>query len=183
MRRLPSMMQHRVRSDFVALCYAREPVEGSRMDQQNLVNTSTDHGCFGCGERNPIGLRLKFFRRDGAVEAEFDPDVTHEGYVHMMHGGIVATLLDEAMSWAVIDQGHLAVTAKMEVRFRRPVSVSEPLTVIGRVDRERRRAIETIGELRDSNGKVLASSTGVFMRVSDDQQRAWEATYLGSVAE
>jgi uncharacterized protein (TIGR00369 family) len=152
------------------------------MDQENLVNSATDHGCFGCGEQNPIGLRLKFYRRDGAVAAQFEPDVTHEGYVHMMHGGIVATLLDEAMSWAVIDGGHLAVTAKMDVQFRKPVPVTETLTVVGRVDRDRRRAIETSGELRGSDGRLLASARGVFMHVSEEQQREWESTYLGERA-
>jgi uncharacterized protein (TIGR00369 family) len=149
------------------------------MAQDELVNSATDHGCFGCGENNPIGLRLKFFRRDGAVQARFVPTPAHEGYVHMMHGGIVSTLLDEAMSWAVIDGGHLAVTAKMDVQFRKPVPVDAPLTVIGRVGRDRRRAIEASGELRSEDGVLLASASGIFMRVSEEQQRAWEATYLG----
>lgn len=148
-----------------------------------MVNTATDHGCFGCGDRNPIGLHLKFFRRDGTVQARFCPTASFEGYVHMMHGGIVATLLDEAMSWAVIDDGHLAVTAKMEIQFREPVPVNEPLIVVGRVERDRRRAIETSGELLSDDGRRLASSRGIFVRVSADQQREWEDTYLGRADE
>ncbi len=62
-------------------------------------------------------LRLRFYRKDDAIEAQFTPDERYEGYVHMIHGGVVATMLDEAMSWAVIDRGHLAVTAKMEVQL------------------------------------------------------------------
>lgn len=149
------------------------------MDEENRVNTATDHGCFGCGERNPIGLHLKFYRHNDGIQAQFTPNESFEGYVHMMHGGIVATLLDEAMSWAVIDRGYLAVTAKMDVHFRRPVPVSESLTVIGRVERDRRRAIEASGEIRNREGTVLASATGLFMRVSESQQQSWEATYLG----
>lgn len=153
------------------------------MEEDRLVNTATDHGCFGCGERNPIGLHLKFYRHDGAVQARFCPTKSFEGYVHMMHGGIIATLLDEAMSWAVVDCGHLAVTGKMEIQFREPVPVDEPLTVVGRVDRDRRRAIEASGELLSEDGRRLASSRGIFMRVSADQQREWEETYLGRAAE
>ncbi len=97
----------------------------------------------------------------------------------MIHGGVVATMLDEAMSWAVIDRGLLAVTAKMEVHFRQPVPVGEPLTVVGRVERDRRRAVEASGEIRNRAGEVLASASGLFMRVSREQQSAWEATYLG----
>ncbi len=153
------------------------------MDQENLVNTTADHGCFGCGDRNSIGLHLKFYRRNGAVEAEFTPGAAYEGYVRMVHGGIVATLLDEAMSWAVIDGGHLAVTAKMEIQFREPVPVGEPVIVVGRVDRDRRRAIEASGELRRRDGKKLASSRGMFVRVTEKQQRDWEAVYLGTERE
>ena len=143
------------------------------------VNTSSDHGCFGCGDRNPIGLKLRFTRIEGGVRAEFTPVLAHEGYVHLTHGGIIATLLDEAMSWAVIDSGRLAVTARMEVQYRRPVPVGEPLAVIGLVERDRGRLVETRGELRDPGGDLLASSTGRFMRVPPEQQAAWEERYLG----
>ncbi|HEX3723765.1 MAG TPA: PaaI family thioesterase, partial [Nitrolancea sp.] len=115
--------------------------------QDDLVNTTTDHGCFGCGEQNPIGLRLKFYRVDGGLQAKFTPSKHHEGYDRMTHGGIVATLLDEAMSWAVIDSGRLAVTARMELQFRRPVSIGEPLVVSARIERDRKRLVDTSGEL------------------------------------
>ncbi len=147
------------------------------MAREELVNTAPDHGCFGCGEQNPIGLRLKFHRAGDDVQAHFIPKKVHEGYAAMMHGGIVSTLLDEAMSWAVIDRGHLAVTAKLEIEFKRPVPVTEPLLVIGRVTRDRRRLVEAAGELRSASGDLLATASAVFMRVSDEQQRAWEGIY------
>lgn len=144
------------------------------------VNRVTDHGCFGCGDLNPQGLRLKFYRSDSGVQAEFTPRAEHEGYTHLTHGGIVSTLLDEAMSWAVIDSGRLAVTARMEIAFRRPVAVSQPVTVVGRVVRDRGRLVETVGELRGQDGTLLASASGTFARVSEAQQREWEATYFGA---
>jgi uncharacterized protein (TIGR00369 family) len=147
------------------------------MAREELVNTATDHGCFGCGEQNPIGLRLKFHIAGDDVQAHFIPKKAHEGYAAMMHGGIVSTLLDEAMSWAVIDRGHLAVTAKLEIEFKRPAPVTEPLLVIGRVIRDRRRLVEAAGELRSASGDLLATASAVFMRVSEEQQRAWEGIY------
>jgi acyl-coenzyme A thioesterase PaaI-like protein len=147
------------------------------MAREELVNTATDHGCFGCGEQNPIGLHLKFHRVGDDVQANFIPKKVHEGYAAMMHGGIVSTLLDEAMSWAVIDRGHLAVTAKLKIEFKRPVPVTEPLLVIGRVARDRRRLVEAVGELRSASGDLLATASAVFMRVSEEQQRAWEGIY------
>jgi acyl-coenzyme A thioesterase PaaI-like protein len=147
-------------------------------EKPDRVNSVTDHGCFGCGENNPIGLRLAFYRIDGGVRAEFTPAIEHEGYTRMTHGGIVSTVLDEAMSWAVIDSGRLAVTARMEMEFRKPVPSQEPLTVVGIVVRDRGRAVETSGELRDCDGQVLARASGLFIRVTPEQQAEWEATYF-----
>jgi acyl-coenzyme A thioesterase PaaI-like protein len=146
--------------------------------EANRVNNATDHGCFGCGERNPVGLRLAFYRNGSGVRATFTPRPEHEGYMRMTHGGIVSTVLDEAMSWAVIDSGRLAVTAKMSVEFRKPVPTKEPLVVIGSVARDRGRVVETRGELLDESGEVLARATGMFIRVTEEQQAAWEVTYF-----
>jgi uncharacterized protein (TIGR00369 family) len=147
-------------------------------DESRRVNTTVDHGCFGCGEQNPMGLKLAFYRKEDGVVARYTPKAEHEGYTRMTHGGIVSTMLDEAMSWAVIDSGGLAVTAKMSVDFRKPVPSGEELTLSARVARDRGRAVETTGEITSQGGEVLASSTGLFIRVSEEQQRAWEETYL-----
>lgn len=153
------------------------------MDQRTRVNTQTDHGCFGCGEKNPIGLRLAFYPlgddAESGVEATFTPAVEHEGYHRMTHGGIISTVLDEAMSWAVVAGGRLVVTSRMELRFRRPVPVGEPVRVVAQIVRDRGRLVETRGEIRDQAGVVLAEATGTFMRVSEAQQQEWEAIYFG----
>jgi uncharacterized protein (TIGR00369 family) len=138
----------------------------------------TDHGCFGCGSRNEIGLQLAFYRTSDGVRAAFTPRQEHEGYTRMIHGGIVSTILDEAMSWVVIDSGRLAVTARMTVDYRRPVPSNEPLTITAKVTRDRGRAVETEGEIRDANGALLSSATGLFVRVSEKQQHEWEEIYL-----
>lgn len=150
----------------------------SMADESQRVNTTTNHGCFGCGVQNENGLHLAFYRTEGGVVATFAPRPEHEGYTRMTHGGIVSTVLDEAMSWAVIDSGRLAVTARISVDFRRPVPSGEELTITGRVTRDRGRAVETSGEITSEAGEVLASATGLFVRVSDEQQRQWEQTYM-----
>jgi uncharacterized protein (TIGR00369 family) len=149
------------------------------MKERVRVNTVSDHGCFGCGERNPIGLKLAFFREGEAVEAEFIPCPHHEGYVGMVHGGIIGALLDEAMSWAVIAGGRLAVTAQMTLRFRRPVRVGEPVRVRGEVADDGGRTVQARAVLLDSDGAVLAEASGTYVRVDEAQQRAWEERYLG----
>jgi uncharacterized protein (TIGR00369 family) len=156
-----------------------EKLEGTeRTFQLERVNTTTDHGCFGCGEQNSIGLKLAFYRGEDGVIARFTPDAMYEGYTRMIHGGIISTILDEAMSWAVIDSGRLAVTARMSVDFRRPVPSGEELTITARVTRDRGRAVETSSEMIGQDGELLSKATGLFVRVSDEQQQAWEQTYF-----
>jgi len=64
------------------------------------------------------------------------------------------------------------------MRFRRPVPVEQPVEVIAEVVRDRGRMVETRGEIRDREGAVLVSATGTFVRVSDEQQAAWESVYF-----
>lgn len=149
-----------------------------------VVNDSlADHHCFGCGDRNPIGLQLRFRKlvdNDG-VWAEFTPTRDHEGYLGMVHGGILATMLDEAMSWAITAGGALGVTARMETAFRQPAKIGETLLVIGRISATRRRVIEVEGEiLRRDDSKIIASATARFVRVSQEQAQAWQQAYAAA---
>jgi uncharacterized protein (TIGR00369 family) len=122
--------------------------------------------CYGCGVENPRGLHLHFDLRDGVASARFVGHMDHQGYPGHLHGGVVAALLDEAMGWAVYAQGTLAMTARINVRFRQPVPLETPLTVRAETMRDRGRALEMRSEIRDPSGQVLAESEGVFMRVS-----------------
>ena len=85
--------------------------------------------CFVCGKDNPIGLKLKFSRVGEGVRAEFTPSDLHAGYEGLVHGGILAALIDDAMAnvWATNEQE--AVTAKIEVRFRQEARPGETLLV------------------------------------------------------
>ncbi len=123
--------------------------------------------CFGCGKNNPIGLKLEFDldEENLTVEGRFMPKTEHEGYRGIMHGGLVATLLDEAMVKLVWDMGISAVTASLEVRLLKPVPVRRELTIRGRVDSQQGRIIYTSAEVEDSDGNVLARGKAKCMRV------------------
>src|SRR5437773_12543515 len=71
--------------------------------------------CFVCGQDNPIGLKLKFSRVGEGVWAEFTPSDLHAGYEGLVHGGILAALIDDAMANVWAANGREAVTAKIEV--------------------------------------------------------------------
>ncbi len=144
-----------------------------------LAAVWADHDCFGCGERNPIGLKLRFRPTGEGVAATFVPAAPHQGYERVVHGGIISTVLDEAMAWAVANEGIWAVTGEMRVRFRRPLHVGQPTTATAKVTERRGRVITVASTLTlDEEGAVVATATATFVRVDEETEAAWRARYL-----
>ena len=139
--------------------------------------------CFGCGSENPHGLGLQFRQEDGRALAQFTPSAHLQGYPGYVHGGGVATLLDEAMGWAAYWQGVWAMTARLSMRFRRPVPVGEALTVSGWVVRDRGRLLTLRSELRSRQRRLLAEAEGTFVRVSEQQAEEMRRFYEASAPE
>jgi acyl-coenzyme A thioesterase PaaI-like protein len=129
----------------------------------------TRHYCFGCGALNPHGLKLDFRIEGKRAVAEFQPRAEHQGYPGLVHGGLIATALDEAMGWAMFTVGVWAVTGKMEVRYRQPLPLDGGATVSGEVVRNRGRWLEVRGEVRSAGGKLVAESHALFMRLPDEK--------------
>ena len=136
--------------------------------------------CFGCGSENPHGLGLQFRQEDGRAVAQFTPSAHLQGYPGHVHGGGVATMLDEAMGWAVYGRGIWAMTARLTMRFRRLVPLGEPLTVSGWVTRDRGRFLELRSELRSRRGVLLAQAEGIFVRVGGRQAEELRRLYEAS---
>jgi uncharacterized protein (TIGR00369 family) len=121
--------------------------------------------CFACGAANPIGLKLKFEFEDDRYVARFIPASHFQGYDGITHGGIVSTLLDEAMAKLVWAKGINAVTGELCVRFRKPAPTGEELAVSGWIVSEAHRIIDCRAELRNLRGELLANATGRMVRV------------------
>ena len=138
----------------------------------------TRHYCFGCGARNPHGLKLDFRIEDKRAVAEFQPRAEHQGYPGLVHGGLIATALDEAMGWAMYTLGVWAVTGKMEVKYRRPLPLDGRATVSGEVVRNRGRWLEVRGEVRSAGGKLVAESHALFMRLPAEKVAELEKVFL-----
>ncbi|HHY32944.1 MAG TPA: PaaI family thioesterase [Firmicutes bacterium] len=131
-----------------------------------------DGKCFACGPRNPIGLKLKFRMDDkGRAVAVFEPGEEFQGFAGVVHGGIVCALLDEAMAWALILRGKLAVTVTLSARFRRPVRVGSKVTVSGELVKSGSARHVLRSEIRDASGELAAEAEGTFLVVSDVQPR------------
>jgi acyl-coenzyme A thioesterase PaaI-like protein len=139
----------------------------------------SDHGCFGCGVVNPIGLHLRFAPDGDCVRASFIPGPDHQGFGGIVHGGIISTLLDEAMAWATAHAGIWAMTGEIRVRFRRPLNIGESTVVSARVSGVRGRLVTTAGELAlVSDGLPVATATATFVKVDAELEAAWRAQYL-----
>lgn len=124
--------------------------------------------CFACGRDNPIGLKLNL-RQDGdTVRTEFTPDELHQGWPGVVHGGIINTILDEAMAYAAIYRGLYCVTAKMEVRIRNTPLVGQQLFISARITGNRRKLVEAGAEMKLGDGTVVAEATSTMYVVDED---------------
>lgn len=120
--------------------------------------------CVVCGAANPHGLHLRFRRSgEGRVDCRWRPSTCWEGFAGIIHGGIVSTVLDEAMSKAIAGMGWAALTCELRVRIRHSVAPGAELAVSGWVVERRRRRILTEASLHDPSGDELAHAWAVFL--------------------
>ena len=130
-----------------------------------FAHAANNH-CFGCGTSNTCGLRLEFYLApDGSVVSLPVVSTAFDGHPGYLHGGIIATLLDEAMSKAVRTTGRLSMTRKMEVEYMRPVPSGVPLRIEGRILRTQERKTWAEARILDADKKVLAHASGLFIEV------------------
>ena len=122
--------------------------------------------CFVCGMENQQGLRLSFHldRKKKAISTLFQPQDWHQGYGSIVHGGIIAILLDEVMVKLVYELGEVAATAQLEVRFKNFLPITENLLVTGKIEKETKRIIYARAEANLVDGTPVAEATGKLMR-------------------
>src|SRR3954452_1541984 len=125
------------------------------------------HSCFVCGESNAIGLKLRFETDGRIVQTHFTPRAEHIGFKQTVHGGIIATLLDEIMVWAcAVQTRRFAYCAELNLRFAHPARPGEEVIATAELVNNRRNKIyETRGELRNAAGLVLATATGKYIPI------------------
>lgn len=131
------------------------------------MDHTAQNRCFGCGQNNTTGLRLEFFvAQDGSVVAQPTVSDSFEGPRGYLHGGIVATLLDEAMSKSVRAKGFTAMTRHLEVEYLRPVPSRTPIRLEGRAIQSDGRKHRTEARILDASGTVLAQGKALFIEVN-----------------
>ena len=132
------------------------------------LNDTTDYQrCFVCGQRNPFGLHLVFRQEEQSVVADFQPRQEHQGFPGVLHGGIVAAVLDEALGRTSLLGARPAwtMTGKLEVRYRRYVPYGPLLRVRATLETERSRMLSARGVLTlvSDENTILAEASGIFL--------------------
>src|SRR5437763_16636185 len=136
-------------------------------DPDKLNDETTYQRCFACGHRNESGLKLTF-RRDGErIVADYTPAERYQGFPGVLHGGILATMLDETMGRTGALRQEWLMTGKLDIRYRQPAPIDQPLRVWGEIARERNGAIDAIGAVELMDGTVLADARGMFVRLPE----------------
>jgi len=127
-----------------------------------------DQQCFACGLENPGGLRLQFHRETDTYVTRFIADAMYQGYHGVVHGGIIATLLDEIMARYVWELDGPSATAKLSITYRHPAPVGTAIVVRGWICTRHRggKAVETAATASLEDGTLLAEATGLIIRLA-----------------
>lgn len=124
-----------------------------------LFNLEDDDYCFACGPNNQCGLKLSFTYTGEKITAEFEPSKIYQGYREIVHGGIITTVLDEAMIQAALAEGITPVTAEINVRFKKPLLVNEKAMVEAEIKKRSSRLIEAWAHLiRRADNALIAEA-------------------------
>lgn len=129
------------------------------------------HSCFVCGESNPLGLKLRFHTDGQTVTTRFTPRPEHIGFKGVVHGGLLATVLDEIMVWAcAVRTRQFAFCAELSVRFQNPIAPGQEVLVSSElVENRRNRIFEMQAAVRAADGLPLAEATGKYMPIKAAQ--------------
>lgn len=128
--------------------------------------------CFVCGLENPVGLKLRIYRiEEGVIETAFTAPAHFQGYPGVLHGGIVASILDEISGRANMgdpSQPRFMFTGKLEVKYRKNVPIGVPLKIIGKAGKSRGKMAEGWAGMYDENGTLLAEATTLLVNLPED---------------
>lgn len=134
-------------------------------ERAGLNDRSNYQRCFVCGAQNATGLQVEFRREGEQVVADFLPEEAFQGFPGVVHGGILASLLDEALSRTALLHGEWVMTGRLEIRYRQPAVVGQMLRVTAEIEQRRARMVIARGliALTADPKVVIAEARGTFL--------------------
>ena len=138
-------------------------MDAKQIDQElpSLSRQPNSRHCFVCGLESEVGLKLRFSDNGtDEVQASYTVAKKYQGYPGVVHGGIVAAMLDEIGGRTTMagDPERFMMTAKLEIRYRKPVPVETPLTLVGRLLKDQGRLVAAHSEIRLPDGTIAAEA-------------------------
>ena len=139
--------------------------------------------CYVCGEANPLGLNLRFETDGRIVRARFRPRPEHNGFKGIVHGGIIATALDEILSWVcAVHARRFAFCAELNVRYLNPMPTGGEVLLTAELVADRKgRLFEARAQAMDSGGKTFAEATGKYIPLKNVNVSELESDLIGDL--
>lgn len=122
------------------------------------------YNCFGCSPDNPIGIHMEFYENGDEIISFWHPQTQYQGWVDTMHGGILATIIDETAGWVVFRKLQTSgMTTKLEMKYRKPVMTTEPqITVRGHIVEQRRNLVTIDVSIENSKGETCVEGRATY---------------------
>lgn len=122
------------------------------------------YNCFGCSPDNPIGIHMEFYENRDEIISFWHPQTQYQGWVDTMHGGILATIIDETAGWVVFRKLQTSgMTTKLELKYRKPVMTTEPqITVRGHIVEQRRNLVTIDVRIENSKGETCVEGRATY---------------------
>ena len=178
--RFSLIMQNNLHMSKILRTFARKIVQErlseSKEAMKRIINPWTHtpgYNCFGCSPDNPIGTKMRFFEDGDSIVSIWRPTQNHQSWINTLHGGIQAVLLDEVCGWVVFHLLKTAgVTAKMEMRYLKPVSTLQDYIKLRAYLKEMRRNVAIVqGELYGADGQLLCECTCTYFTFPQDKAK------------
>lgn len=127
--------------------------------------------CFVCGDKNPFGLNVEFYKKNGRVVGEYVAQDRFQGYKNILHGGILSALLDEVMIKSILAQDILTLTCEIKVRFKKPVKIGQRLFLEGKHTQNRGKILLAEGKVTNEDGDLVAMAEGKFFKAEGAMEK------------
>lgn len=155
-----------------------------KMKDQKSGKQPNSRSCFVCGVDNPYGLKLDFYETNpGRVVVDTVIPDHYQGYPSIVHGGIVACLVDEALGRAQmgndVDNPRFMYTAKLSVEYRKPVPTNMPIRIVGVAVKTKNRFATSKAEIYGPNGDLLVSAEALLVNVPEKVINSIDLDALG----
>ncbi len=148
----------------------------------NATKQPSSKHCFVCGRENPYGLKLNFYEPSpGEVVVDITIPENYQGYPGVVHGGIVAAMLDEVAGRTHMggDPPRFMFTARLDIRYRKNVPIGQPLKIVGHAGKSRERTAAATAQVFGPDGELLAEAEALMVNVPDDITAQVDLAALG----